>query len=311
MNQQASSEVGQLALRIVLLATLLFAVNAWVVRHLGLGFGEFALINSFIGFVYLSIGVLAKGQEESFNEAVRHAFTRALTLPVLLALYMLVLVLTSFVSSVTILAAGESGDISARLTAEGRPPDESTREVVPGPDGMVRYWRFISPFGSSFYLLADGYLRQPLQVRPWIGATVRLSELIRLPSILLRIPYQKHGALQASVLRIQLETGEQYNIELAAFRASVLLGRDEMVPVSIQEAWRSELRTLSDAPEALRESIFRNWIEPLRVESIPALSPGLRVRVTFTTIAGKEVAGRSFTVGSSAFQDVLLMNSGD
>ncbi len=311
MNQQASAEVGNVALRVVLLATLLFAVNAWAIRHLGLGLGEFTVVNTFFGFVYLSIGYLAKGQEESINEAVRRAFARALTIPVLLTICVLALVLTSFLSSVTILAAGQPGSISTRLTAEGHPPDESRKKELQGPDGMVQYWTFISPFGSSFYLLADGYLREPVQILPWVGATIRVGDLTRLPSILLRVPYQHHGSLKDAVLHISPKSLQDHTVKLAAQQAAVLLGPETFVPESNQQNWRSELRTLSGVPASLQETFFRNWAEPLHAQSIPALSPGQQVRVTFTTAAGKSVAQKSFTVGPSTFQDVLLINMED
>ena len=311
MNSHVDAQTGNLPLRVVLLAMLLFSVNAWTGRHLGIDLREIAVVNTLLVFFYISIGVLAKEKEEPFRESVRQAFSRALTLPGLLALYIIVIALTSCISSVTILAAGVPGSISTLLSVEGDLPDERDRKQLQGPDGKVRYWTLTSPFGSSFYLLADGYLRKPIQLLPWIGATIRVSELQRLPSILVRIPYQQHGSLQDSELLIRVGANEPYRVKLAKNRASLLLGPDTFIPQSSKQNFRSELRTLANAPESLREVFFRNWIEPLRDESGSMLEPGQQVQVSFVTTVGKEVAQKTFTVGKSAFQDVLLINTGD
>lgn len=309
MDTPAASGGGILQLRIVLLAVLLFAVNAWAVRHLGMGIREFTLVNSFLGFISLAIGVLAKEKEESFLEAARKALARALTLPGLVALYVAAIALTSFISSVTVLAAGVPGTVSTLLTAEGETPDQELRKPLSGPDGIVRFWTLTSPFGSSFYLLADGYQRHSIQLMPWFGATVRLSELQRLPSVLIRVPHQQLGSLDDALLVLNLGDETRHKIELARGRGSVLLGPDALIPEFSRQNMRSELRTLDSATEPLQEKFFRYWNEPLRDESIANLIPGQEVQASFVTGAGKEVARRHFVVGKTAFQDVLLIST--
>jgi hypothetical protein len=311
MAAAASAGRGNVALRVVLLATILFAVNAWAHHHLGLGLGEFAIANTLLTFVSFSSGFLAKDQQESWKEGLQLAFSRALTLPVLAATSIAVLALTSLVSSVTIFAAGQDGEISMHLTAEGQATNEDSQRLLQGPEGSIRYWTFISPFGSSFYLQAEGYIRQPVHIPPWMGATLRVDELTRLPSVLVRVPYQHHASLKNSVLHISVAAGDDHAVELTGETAAVLLGPGTDVPEANKLNWRSELRTLSDMPESVRESIFRNWVEPHHTKSIPAPSPGQQVRVTFTTGAEKTVAQKSFTIGRSAFQDVLLITTED
>ncbi len=300
-----------LPLRIILLATLLFGLNAWSVRHLGSGLQEFAVVNGFLGFVGIVLGWISQEHADNLRARLAEALKRTVEGPVLAALYLLVLAGTSFISSVSVIADGRSGKATLFLTAEGDTRCQNCAgESLEGPSGVVRYIRLTSIFGRPFYLEASGYQRKGFTLYPWSGAKISLaSDLVRLPTIVLRIPHSLHSSLRRG--KIVLDFGAplgRHKIAMSAKRASVQLGPPAAIPEPWRSEWRSELRTLAGVPDALREQFFRNWLNPLRNEKIPHLAPTQRVQVSYVTGAGKIVIAQEFVVGREPLQEVILVS---
>jgi hypothetical protein len=302
--------LNTLAIRIVLLATLLFALNAWTVRHLGSEITELATLNGFVGFVALVLGWVEQRQSDHWRQKLRNVLRHATDTPVLACLFLLALVGTSFVSSVTVLADGVNGVTTLHLTAEGRSRSADSEETrLEGPSGMVRFVRLTGIFGRRLYLEASGYQRQSLTLMPWTGTTVSLaSDLVRLPSVLLRVPPALHSLLAGGKLVIECD-GQPGAVEipLRAQRASVQIGQAAAIPDEWRDEWRSELRTLHEVPDGLRESLFRNWLNPLRSESVPIISPGQKLQIRLLTSAGKEVIRQEVIIGREPLQDIALI----
>lgn len=303
--------MNTLALRVVLLAGLLFGLNAWAVRHIGSDLQEIAVVNGFLGFVALVLGWIEERDAKDLRARVGQILRRAVDAPVLLALYLVVVLGTSLISSVTVMSDGHSGSTTLYLSPEGAPRDVSSQETLDGPSGVVRYIRVTSMFGRPFYLEADGFLRKSVQIFPWIGETISLSaDLQRLPSILLRIPPNLHASLPGGKLLLDLGLAGTYTIETEAQRAAVQLGPPAAIPETWRREWRSELRTMSNVPDELRESFFRNWLNPIRDEAVPAMAPSQRLQVSFLTRANKEVIRQEVVVGWAPLQDVVLQSKG-
>jgi hypothetical protein len=298
-----------LPLRVVLLATLLFGLNAWTVRHLGSGLREFATVNSFPAFVGIALGWIEARNADELRASFGRILKRTVDAPVLAALYLVTIVGTSLISSVTVIADGRSGGSTLFLTAEGsKRCEHCVGESLEGSSGVVRYVRFTSIFGRPYYLEASGYQRKGFTLYPWSGATISLSaDLVRLPTIVLRIPYSLHGSLAGGKIVIAFEsTGSRFEIPMEAGRAAAQLGPPATIPENWRSEWRSELRTLTGAPDAVREKIFRNWLDPVRNELIPALVPGQRIQLSYVTAANKEVIQRELVVGQALQQHVIL-----
>jgi hypothetical protein len=302
--------LNTMTIRVVLLATLLCGLNAWSARHLGSGLQEFAIVNSFLGFLAIALGWVGGGEDGNLRAKTRSVLRRTADLEVLLPLYIIAIVGTSLVSSVTVLADGVGGTTTLHLTSEGETRcAECPGKSLGGPNGNVRYIRFTSLFGRPFYLEATGYQRRSLTLFPWTGSTISLaSDLARLPSIVLRIPPSLHTLLAGGKMVIDLE-GQATDIEIKtlANRASVQIGPAAAIPEAWRSEWRSQLRTLGSAPESLRESFYRNWLNPIRDESLPPLAPGQRMTVHFFTAADKEVIRQNVVVGRESLQDVVLL----
>lgn len=303
--------MNTLALRVVLLAGLLFGLNAWAVRHIGTGLQEIAVVNGFLGFVALVLSWIEERDAKDLREKVGRMLRRVVDAPVLLALYLVVVLGTSLISSVTVMSDGHSGSTTLHLSPEGAPRDAASQETLQGPSGVVRYIRVTSLFGRPFYIEAEGFLRKSVQLFPWIGETISLSaDLQRLPSIMLRIPPNLHSSLPGGRLLLDLGQAGAYTIETNAQQAAVQLGPPAAIPETWRREWRSELRTMSNVPDELREMFFRNWLNPIRDDAVPALAPSQRVWVGFMTRANKEVIRQEVVVGRARLQDVVLQAKG-
>ncbi len=299
-----------LPLRVILLATLLFGLNAWTARHLGSGLREFATVNTFLAFVGIVLGWIETSDADKFLERIKQILKRLVETPMLVALYLATLVGTSFVSSVTVLADGSGGDSTLFLTTEGGARcEDCTGESLEGPNGVVRFVRFTSIFGRPYYLEASGYQRKSFTLYPWSGATLSLTaDLVRLPTVVLRIPHALHSSLGRG--KIVLDFGPpagRFEISLAQGRAAVQIGPAASIPENWRSEWRSELRTLGNMPDAVREKIFRNWLNPIRNEQVPDPIPAQRIQVSYFTGAGKEVISQELIVGPEPLQEVILI----
>jgi len=298
-----------LVLRIILLVTLLFGLNAWSIRHLGTDLRDIAIVNTFLAFVGIVLGWI----EESEAGRIRAGFSRILKRlvdgQIIAVLYLVSLLGTSFVSSVSVIADGRSGDSTLFLAPEGsKRCADCSGEVLKGPSGVVRFVRLTSIFGHPYYLEASGYQRKGFTLYPWSGKTISLSaDLVQLPTIVLRIPHSLHNSLQGGKIVVDFgsPTGS-FEIPMKPGRASAQLGPSAIISEGLRNEWRSELRTQIGASEQLREKIYRKWLNPLRSEGMPSPKPAQRIQVRFFTPANKEVINQEIVVGGESLQDVIL-----
>jgi len=305
-----STQSRFLPLRIALLATLLFGLNEWTVRHLGTGLREFAYVNSFLAFVAVVLGWIDVRDSEDLRSGLSRILRRTVDGPVLAALYLVTIAGTSLVSSVTVIADGRVSDPKLILTSEGvQRCEDCSGKVLKGPNGVVRFVRFTSVFGRPYYLEATGYQRKAFTLYPWSGETISLSaDLVRLPTIVLRIPHVLHGSLRGGKIVLDIgSNGGNFEIPMQAGRASVQLGPPAAIPEGWRSEWRSELRTLANAPDALREQFYRNWLMPVRNEAIPAIAPMQQIQVSYVTAGNKEVIQQDLVIGWESLQDVVLI----
>ena len=299
-----------LPLRVILLATLLFGLNAWTVRHLGNGLLEIATVNSFLVFVGIALSWIEARNADELRASFGRILKRTVDGPVLAALYLVTIVGTSLISSVTVIADGRSGGSTLFLISQGSERCENCAgESLKGSSGVLRYVRFTSIFGYPYYLEASGYQRKEFTLYPWSGTTISLSaDLVRLPTIVLRIPYSLHSSLAGGKIVLDFESaGSSFEIPMQAGRASAQLGPPAPIPENWRREWRSELRTLTNAPDELREIFFRNWLDPVRNEQIPDLVPSQRIRLSYLTAANKVVIRQDLVVGQEPLQEVILI----
>ena len=302
--------MNTLVLRVVLLATLLFGVNLWTGRHLGVGIREFAIVNSFLGFLAVALSWIDSEDAKSLRERFRSILRAMTNLPVLIAMYIVALIGTSLISSVTVLADGASGPTKVYLAAEGSARCDGCGEsLLRGSSDIARYVRPTSVFGRYFYLEADGYQRKSFQLFPWTGATISVTrDLERVPTVLLRIPASLHGSLNGGKMQLDFgDPGGPVEIRTQSGQASVQIGPATIIPELMRSEWRSELRTLPNVPVELHETIYRNWLNPVRSESVPTLASGATLKARFLTAADKEVARQEFVIGRESLQDIVLV----
>lgn len=302
-----SAAPDHIHVRLILLALLVALINGWAARHLGVDLRNLSLVNGVTAALGVLLGYLQEPEQKAFAARCRGVLLRFADTTVLACLSLLFLLVSSFVSSVTVLADGTPGNRDLYLSAEGQARDAGSERVLAGPDGVERFLRLTTPFGRQFYLEADGYLRHSFDLRPWQGETIRVARDLRpTPTVLLRIPFAAHMHLEGGRLLVAVDGGPETAVDTAADRGSVMVGRARSVPGPVTEEWRSELRATSGLTDAQTEAVFRRWKAPLRLADTPSLRPEATLDARFVTRSDKVVAERSWTVGADPFQDVLL-----
>ena len=89
-----------LPLRIILLVTLLFGLNAWSIRHLGTDLREIAIVNTFLAFVGIVLGWIEESEAGRLRAGFGRILKRLVDGQIIAVLYLVSLLGTSFVSSV-------------------------------------------------------------------------------------------------------------------------------------------------------------------------------------------------------------------
>jgi hypothetical protein len=304
--------VNTLALRVILLAALLFGLNAWAVRHTGTDISNFAALNCFIMCVTLVLGWIDQQEADSLRGRLNAILRRSVELQVLVPLYILALLGTSLLSSVTVMADGATRSTEVYLTPEGEARDEASRRTLSGPSDVVRYLRLTSVFGRPLYIEASGYQRHSFSLKPWIGTSISLrSDLQQLPTLLLRIPLDLLSALNGSRLEVELQgTDAVTKIPLSNEHGSVMIGSAGEIPGAWRQEWRSELSAMQNMQPVLLEGILLKWRKPVRDESVAGLVPGQRVLVRLVTGDGSEYVRQEVVIGREVMQDIALARKG-
>jgi hypothetical protein len=299
--------MNTLALRVILLAALLFALNAWSVRHTGTDLGNFAALNGFILCVTLVLGWLDKREADALQDRANTLLRQCVETRVLVPLYIIALLATSLLSSVTVLADGESRSIDVYLTPEGRSRDKASLKTLDGPSDVVRYLRFTSLFGRPLYLEASGYQRHSFSLMPWAGATISLrSHLQQLPTILLRIP-RELLTVPGNTLFVESAGADAATpIPLTEQQGSVMIGSAGVIPPEWRSDWRGELGAVEDIHPVLLEKTLLLWRNPVRNESVAGLVPGQQIVVRLETADGTEHIRQTVVIGDASMQDVAL-----
>jgi microcompartment protein CcmK/EutM len=299
--------------RLLVLAAIFAAGNAWVVHHVGVDVLAFAGVNTLLLLASGGAAWLTTREQGEARRQGRAVLAAASSTPVLLAAALLLVIVSAFVSSVRVIASDVREPATVRLLAPGDAREEGKRLAEAG---SVRFLRATTPFGRPLSLHVEGYLPQPIDLYPFRGATIRTSSLRTMPSALLRVPVELTGHLTGGSMVVTASGREPLTVALDRGQGGVLLGR-AAIPAQVIDDWRSELRALvvggagTDAPssaelDAVRERHLRAWRNPVRRTVAVDLRPGTRL-VAVLCSRGEVAAGRvEFEVDERPFQDVVL-----
>jgi hypothetical protein len=297
---------NMLLFRLLLLAFLLATANAWVSRHFGNKWLYFGVYNGAIGIFWILFGYLGESEQKRSKKIFRNFLMRAVGNSVLVPLLIVILISTSFISSVTVMASGVGGPHSVQLTPEGEKQHEGSSKLLRDETGIVRFIRFTTPFGKPFYLEVQGYLRKHFDLFPWTGATFRIAQdLERSPAILVRIPKERLMLAQGGRIVIEVNGQKPYDFETNQSQGAVLIGPPTPISQSLVAEWRSALKA-SGAPEVLAERAVRMWKNAIATPVEHPLLPGATLACKFLAPGGQIVAETHTVVDKTPVQDILL-----
>lgn len=313
VNSSAPSE-DRLWIRVLILGIYCVLVNLWVVSHFGDDFltalvAPIAL--SFFGVMKFLADLLGGSVKNRLSGRMRASVARLASPSLLAALWLVFVVVSSFVSSVTVLADGQTDPIRVHLGVEGDHAGMSDSAILSGPNSAVRFVCLTSPFGRPFYITADGFLRYSFDLRTWGGQTIRLtSDLSVSPSLLIRVPLISQPFLDGARIVILNDRDTLANVSVNSKQGAVLLGRPATVYQEFITQWRYELAAGRIAEDQAARSIMR-WSRPVTVRSQLPIVPDQLLSARLVLPSGEIVAEEQFTVGGGRLQDILLASRRD
>ena len=292
--------------RIITFIVIAVGFSAWLSRHFDISSWWAVIATTGPAILTAVLWSLGKQIESHLEEkgranARRFAFF-ILSTRCLVPLGVSLVLLSSFVSSVTVVAAGVGG--SRKLTlATG----DNTREAtLHGPDGSIRFLALTTPFGKPASLKVDGFKAHVLDIAPLTGTSVHVGrDLTVPPTVLIRVPFDK--LMHAGNGSIELKKGGKTvlpAVKTAKDRGSLLVGPNATIPTALPETWRLRVLTNSDEKTALRSMLA--WETPVSPAEPVELGDSETYEALFH-VAGKVEARATFTVSGGLFQDILMV----
>lgn len=294
------------------LIALVVLVDVWLTHHYGWNLEQLVAVG---GIAALLSGVLpyvrsalSKTDQRAAARLGRWTLQRALSMPLLVVLWVGFAIAVVTVSSVTVMSETPEGIGTVSVAY----PDRAGGKAGSLDEtGAVRFHIFTTPLGRPIRVAAPGFVPTSFTLYPFSGLTVRLSEDVPVaPSLLLRPQHNGLVALQNGgtlVVRIAGSgTPGQVIAETSDVQSSFILGEPRAVPPSMVDDWRAELAC--DIPE-VRNPILLAWRRPVALRLLAA-SPGPRTRLSMEINARNQdlVARTEIVVGNDHFIDVPVFD---
>lgn len=292
-----------------LTAFLLLVVTAelWAHRHLGYGLtnpgrlGELAAVVT--GVVALLNRAFDKGRFDPVLQKLRQAAGALLARPVLLVGWAVFLYLAATRSSVTV------------LTPEGEPPRMQLEALDPGyassrPDTRPGFGRFrvsVNPLGTPFRLRAQGFVPVSFDVPPLVGRTVRLEDLRKSPSLLVRPSLLAIRELEKGCVVVRKDGATGAIIATSRGPTSVVVGPRRPVPSTSLEEWKLELESQGVVGQPAATALLA-WQRTRYEEPLIDLEPGMTLYARAVTEGGTPLAEGRITLGNEPLLEMSLVD---
>lgn len=298
--------------RVLFFSVLIVLINSWLLHHFGSGLKQLSIYNAplmLIAIIKAISQIIGKGVASEIKDRIRIWFYVLLKTRVLVSIYGIILVAGFFISTVTVMSSGVSDRMSVNLTSEGKPQRAQHSKKLNGPNSIVRFHKFVTPFGSSFYLEVESYLRHSFDLYPWIGKKVRVSSDLKIaPSVLIRIPVEAHIHLRKGKIMVVSNNTILAEKKTNENQGSILVGHyfpaDNEIGGFV-EKWKMELdgKNIKGAPAA--QSLLA-WQHFQKVSPCVSIIPDMNLEVKFFIEENKPIASSKFRVGYEKIQEILL-----
>jgi hypothetical protein len=196
----------------------------------------------------------------------------------------------------------QAGAADMRLEALDRGSRSSDPASRPG---LVRFPVTVNPFGSPFRLRAKGFVATSFDVLPLAGRTLRLEEMRRSPSVLVRPSLLALRELENGRIVVWKDAANGREIASSEGPTAVLVGPRQALPTSMVEEWKLELESqkITGAPAA---ATFLAWRRVRFVDPAIDLEPGMTVFARAQTKKGTPIAEGTLTLGPEPIVELVL-----
>jgi hypothetical protein len=303
--------------RLVVLLALLFTLDLWATRHLGIGIANPAWLaggTAALGTLYGALSKLpSKTERTKLAKWIYAELQRViLATPTLVVLGLVVALVTLTCSSVTLIPEQSQNHVKGCLWYVDAP--HHVKEF--DEDGPVRRIVITNPFGRGVHLQVERYLLETITVYPLTGCRVRVDRDLRhSPGVLFRPPWSALRSLEnggcIKVWRTDLEkpllVAQDPN-----YRGSFLLGNAQAIPSSYLGNWQWELRAAA-VPDRDAARTLLEWRTPRVLPQDPSLhlAPGMTLRAEVLSHGKALQAQATVTLGDESLVDVPMLDKGD
>lgn len=309
-NSQKFSEgsiVKELGGRLIFLMIAFVSINLWVSHHLEMEGWYVLLIHVMplgYGLLTFMVGLAGEAEEKEMKKILREALLFFLRPQVLLLIYFVILICILSISSIKVYADGQTSHLELHLSAEGS--EKQTSKTLDGPNSIVSFLRFTSPFGISYYLQAPGYQRKSFELYPWFGKRIKLGEDMELtPGILVRLPDHKNKYREGRLIAtIGEDTLVHYRLSEEPYGAFII-GRKMTVSNSWRNEWKNELDEITDN-EQYKSRLINGWADPYFIELKSGIDPGSTILLQFLNRKDSLVAEKEILVSDDPSQNFLM-----
>jgi hypothetical protein len=311
--------------RIIAFILLITMFNLWCVRHLGWGTTNPGIVGLLLAGPAVAIktlewmGVLNRNRKLWIGERVRPIFLIVLSTRWLSIGYFGLLVLGFMYSSIMIVPGPADSEKEYSVVSTTDPDDVVEKRF--GSSNKASLARvFISPFGSTFNVVVDGYLEKMVTVYPLVGRTLNAEvDLIKIPTVYIRPSVKalkslkRKSHLVLSLSHVSEPTAPPISVELQGRNSAYLIGEERQVPGYLPALWREELVASGSTNNKDIATTMQAWRNYVRVSPGLMTTPvemhirtGTILRVDVVTPGGCSIAGGHIQIRKRIFVDLKL-----
>jgi hypothetical protein len=242
---------------------------------------------------------------EAARAAVRNFLVRRVTWPALTATALLLVLGSGFVTSIAIEPEDgeQGGSIRVAPAAPGAATTPRARAVT---QPVERFLVLTRPWGREFVVGADGYVARTVATVPLLPRRVRLADMERIPTLLLRpgpAGLIALGDRAAILVHYADPAGAEMLIaaDSAGTAAAFYIGAAPHVTDAMTDRWKRDVADEGDASNVIVDL----WSRPVALQAKADLLPGGTVRVDIVQ-KGRLISRVVAPVADRRLLDVLV-----
>lgn len=312
-NQNKSAKIvivmkpNELLIRIFILAFFILLLNSWLQTHVENNVFQLLVTNGLLALFSLASLIQKmrnKTEQENINNVFRNWLNVLISTPVLTFLFLLLIVSSSFVSSVTIITKDQSSKIEILVLKPGN-PNFSKKGETGNHSETQSFTLFTNPFGKNFKLKTTGFQDYNFQVFPWLGKKIIIEEDLNVsPTVILRIS-EGYFSL-ANKTQVKIYYNDSTYTSMLNDKKLIIIGQNKTIPFEYFNSWNFELRARGKDEQATYKNLYSWWyLEPYFVPF--QLYTGDSINVVLSVIEDQvtaDYASYSGTIRNTQFQEL-------